>query len=48
MRYAVFIVSVVMLGFESDQVEFAMTNTTLGHQRISKLSDISGRAFKYH
>src|SRR5574343_1609305 len=48
MGFAVFVVSMVMLGFQRDDVEFAMADAALGHQRIGELPDIGCRAFEDH
>jgi hypothetical protein len=43
---AVFVVGVVMLGFERDDVELAVAHAAFGHQRIGELADFGRRPLR--
>src|SRR5574343_1396573 len=48
MGFAVFVVGVMVFSFQRDDVELAVANAALGHQRIGELPDIGRRAFENH
>jgi hypothetical protein len=48
MRFTVFIMGVMLLRFERNQIQLAVPHTTFGNQGIRKLPNLGCRAFQNH